>query len=152
MCHGPRVRSALVYLVPSLFGVLACGGENSPAFLPFPDLCPVYAEQVCAAQQACCELPEKQEDCELRISTSCDVQREQLSQENGLHYEGEQAQEVRELQQAALDQCKAPYDLSRFFSNGAKDGAFCERASQCANGACTAGKCAAAATTPVCEL
>ena len=152
MCHGARVRRALLCLLPCSLALLACGGDNSSAFLPFPDLCPVYAEQVCAARQACCELSEESVDCELRISKSCDAQRQQLSQEDGLRYEGVHAQEVREQQQAQLDACKPPYDLSHYFSEGAQAGAACERPTQCADGACVDGHCAAVATAPVCEL
>ena len=95
---------------------------------------------------------EQTADCELRIEQACDVTRGQLSSESGLEYEGPTAQRVSNEHEATLDRCEPPFALSQFFSGGAKNGAACERASQCASGACVDGKCATLAPTPLCDF
>jgi hypothetical protein len=133
------VRSALL-LVPAVLGLLACNGDNSDAFLPFADLCPVYAEQVCAAIPACCDVPEDPE-CEARMVESCDQERLALAEVDGLTYDGVHAQDVRDAQAVALEKCEPASAISRYFSGGAKDGSACTEPTECESQACNDGKC-----------
>jgi hypothetical protein len=153
MWHGAGVRTESLVL-PFLFAVSlsGCDGHHATAFLPFSDLCPVYVEQVCAARESCCKLPESSADCELRLTDLCEKTRQQLSNEASLMYKGDEAERVSSEHEAELDGCKPAFPLNRFFSGGAAEGAACERATQCASGGCLEGQCTALKPTPLCEL
>jgi hypothetical protein len=141
-----RVRVAL------LFALAACGsGDDSDAFLPLNQVCAAYAEDVCAAKEPCCDAP-PDADCEKRVRAACEPQREQLTKEGSLHYEGEHASRARDALRAALDDCRAPASVATFFSGAEKQGAACARDTQCATFACSEDKCAAAEAAPLCDF
>jgi hypothetical protein len=129
----------------------ACGsGDDSDAFLPLDQVCSAYAEDVCGAQESCCDAP-ADGDCEARVRSSCELSRDRLTMEAGLTYEGEHANRQRDALRAALDDCRPPPSVASFFSGAAKQGAACQRDAQCATFTCSEGKCAAAAAEPLCD-
>jgi hypothetical protein len=130
----------------------ACGsGDDSDAFLPLDEVCAAYAEDVCGAQEPCCDAP-ADADCVKRVRAACEPQRDRLTMEADLSYEGEHANRQRDALRAGLDDCRAPAPVASFFSGGAAQGAACERDAQCASFACREGKCAAPAALPLCDF
>jgi hypothetical protein len=136
----------------------ACGSESHQKFVPFDDLCPGIAEDVCTAQQGCCDgdagatsADAGAASCEQRVTAACDSEREKFESNAALTYDGERASDVRDQQREALAECKPPFTLGRFFEGTKKLGSACKEDSECASGRCDE-TCVAAAVAPLCQL
>jgi hypothetical protein len=144
----PHLRLLAVFVV-----LAACdNSDDSGAFLPLDQVCVAYAEEICAAQQHCCEPPGDQVTCEQRVYTACEPQRDRLTMEDGLHYDGEHGSDQRDALGASLEDCSEPAPVAAFFVGGAAEGAACQRDAQCLSFVCSAEKCGPPHPQPLCDF
>lgn len=135
----------------ALFFTLGCGHDEP--FLGLQELCPELASDVCTARnQGCCPQPVDQASCEASERAACMADQGAYALEAGRRYDSVAAARERQAVQAVLDACGAPPTLAAFFQDGLPLGTACERASQCASGACSGqpGACTEVATHPLC--
>jgi len=135
----------------AFIALAGCGSsDDSDTFLPLDQVCSAYAEEVCGAQDGCCDMP-ADADCESRVHEACELQRDRLTMEAKLHYESEHADRQRAALHAALHDCAAPAPVATFFSGGAKQGAACQNDAQCTSFQCVDNKCGPAEAQPLCD-
>lgn len=143
-----KSRRILLLVLPLnvLFASAGCG-DDEPPFLPLNDLCDVYSEEVCDGREACCEAFDRA-SCETSVRSGCVADVDLLTNQEGLAYDGQEANRVRGQLQEALDLCLAPVPLGRFFVGTVANGAACEQPAQCQSVTCAPD---AAGTAMVCS-
>jgi hypothetical protein len=144
------VRSSLILPCFSL-ALLACGEDDSGGFIALDKACVGYAETVCAGRERCCDDPGSLDDCELRVLEACEPQRQALTGQAGLRYDGEAARQALDDIDLALDTCGGAPPVSRLFEGGKRVGEACTTAAECASYACD-GVCLGESFADLCAL
>jgi hypothetical protein len=131
--------------------LLACGHDE--AFLSLQDLCPERASDICSAQNNGCPCPPSDPaSCEDAGVAACMAEQDALTAESTRSYDSTAAWRQGEATRAVVNSCGAPPALSTYFKGGLPLGSACERASQCASGACSGQPptCSELASGPLC--
>jgi hypothetical protein len=134
----PAVKRANISRVYMVLLVSAGCAKDASAFLPLPDLCTSYADEVCLGRDACCDGAFDFDVCSTAALEACEADLARLTEESDLVYQGERAIRIRDDLRAELAECRAPFLLPRFFKGPLGAGESCERSTQCASLLCTA--------------
>jgi hypothetical protein len=113
------------------------GGGHDPRFLPFEQLCPELAADICGARNGGCCAGVDPLQCEKDEEARCGVALGALQVESSRRYDAVAAARQHELTRAALSACGAQPVLAAFFQGGLSLGAMCERSGQCGSGNCS---------------
>ena len=121
-----------------LFCVVALAACKDDEFiLGFDQLCPLRAENICAARASCCAEGTVAPDCVEQETDACTAERDRIAGlEEDLTYDSSSASLTLDEEQAALSQCEAPFPLPSFFDGALALDEPCTRDTQCASGHC----------------
>lgn len=142
----------LLWIGSALAALVSCDSPHDRPFIPLKDLCDERTVGICAARAVSCEGEEAGSNCQVDEFERCVAEREAFEQEDRLSYDSGGAINVRNEEQAALDDGQGPFPLARYFQGGLVIDDECERDSQCESGACNAdtGLCAEPPESALC--
>jgi hypothetical protein len=133
--------------------VLASCSKNDQHFLSIQELCPQRSEAICAARSFTCDDEQRDPACQQHEQELCEQELELLLTEEEREYYAPHAADVRNDEQAALDEGEPPFPLARYLELGLAPEEECARHSQCELGFCDpeTGLCGEAPEILLCE-